>query len=164
VRLRHTAPMRGCVLPVAMLLLLLSLAAPAGAQVHVDPDSPTGQEYDIPLERARRQASSNPQAASQPSRSASEALFGEGIEPAAGASSGDGGSASGGSTSGGSGKRRAGRPPKAERDVPATVQAAVESPGAPGDGSTSALLLGGIAALVLAGGVAAGLALRRRGS
>jgi hypothetical protein len=166
--------------------------------VHVDPDSPTGQEYDIPLERARRQASSNPSGSSQPSRSSSEALFGEGIEPATGAARQQ--DASGQPPSGQPGQQDAsGQPPsgqpsagpdratdaasgrsdragerptkrsrerseKSNRNPPPAVQAAVENPGAPADGPSSALLLGGISAVVLIAGAAAGLFLRRRGS
>ena len=63
-------------------LAVLVLAVPAGAQddVFVDPDSPTGAEYDIPLERARRDASTDQSEAVQSYRSRTAPLFGEGIE------------------------------------------------------------------------------------
>ena len=185
--MRHTGRVRWCVLPFALLVALLPFAGSASAQdpgVHVDPDSPTGQEYDIPLERARRQASSNPSGSSQPSRSSSEALFGEGIEPATGAArqqdasgqppSGQPSAGPDRATDAASGRSdRAGERPtkrsrerseKSNRNPPPAVQAAVENPGAPADGPSSALLLGGISAVVLIAGAAAGLFLRRRGS
>jgi hypothetical protein len=60
------------------LLLLLAGATPVGAQddgVKVDPDSPAGTEYAIPLEEARDDASGG-----QKKSSKQEALFGEGVE------------------------------------------------------------------------------------
>lgn len=57
---------------------------PADAQVFVDPGSPSGKEYAIPLEDARREASpgGNEDPVVQGDRSAP--LFGEGVEPDAG--------------------------------------------------------------------------------
>src|SRR5688500_10175816 len=75
--------MRGRTLATALAALALGAgAAPAAAQqdeVFVDPDSPTGREYDIPLERARRDAVQGPGSAAQPYRSRSAPLFGVGV-------------------------------------------------------------------------------------
>ncbi len=79
----------------------LTVAAPAPAQdddVFVNPDSPSGVEYDLPLERARRDADPARQAGDAvPRQSRSAAPFGAGVgEPegssgaaAAGASGAD---------------------------------------------------------------------------
>lgn len=60
-------------------------AAPAAAQVHVDPGSPSGKEYAIPLESARQNAAGNsgtvlPGAGTSSAASGTSApLFGEGV-------------------------------------------------------------------------------------
>ncbi len=162
-------PMRLAFTTAAALLVWAALAGPASAQepgVHVDPDSPTGQEYDIPLERARRKSSPSEDEGSRGSRTAADTLFGAGIEPpddddggGAGASSGGGsgaGSGSGGAKAGSRGSRERGS------KQPATVQAAISNPGAPDGGAGSTLLLGGIAVALLGAGLAGGLLLRRR--
>jgi hypothetical protein len=150
---------------VATILTGLTLAAPAGASaqdgVFVDPDSPSGKEYAIPLESARRQA--DPAAGGgriAPGRRDESPLFGEGVdEPIAGARG------TGKDASRGSGKPRPGRA-KEESDgggppAPATVRAAASRPGAPdgGLGSTLTIVGGGILVLLIGGG--AGLLLRR---
>jgi len=135
---------------IALVGLAIALAMPAGAmaqddEVFVDPDSPTGREYDIPLERARRDASPELGARDQPSRSRSAELFGEGIsEPAAG---GPGGSPS--------------REARTSAALPEPVRAAMLRPGAPEGGAGSSLLFGGAGLLVIALGVGGGVLLRR---
>jgi hypothetical protein len=72
----------------------LALAAPgdrAAAQVFVDPGSPSGKEYAIPLEEARREAASGGSDLKVAPGSRSAPLFGEGV--------GDGASDGGGSGS-----------------------------------------------------------------
>jgi hypothetical protein len=130
--------------------------------VHIDPDSPTGQEYDIPLERARRQASSRPGVASQSSRSSSDALFGEGIEPADGADAADGSREQAVARSRGASKADGRRRHHSARGTPAAVRAAINEPGAPSGGIGATLLIGGFAAVILTVGVVGGVALRRR--
>ena len=137
----------------AVIAAALALAAPPAAVaqddgVFVDPDSPTGAEYDIPLERARRDATSDPGAREQPSRSRTGPLFGEGISAPAGAKPRPGANA----------RAAAGR---REQDLPASVEAAVIRPGGPEGGASSALLIGGAGLLVLALGAGGGVLLRR---
>ena len=68
-------------------LLVCALALAIGASgaeaqgqgVTVDPDSPSGKEYAIPLESARRQADPQRGTPTTASRASSAALFGEGV-------------------------------------------------------------------------------------
>jgi hypothetical protein len=153
--------------------LILALLAPPAALgqrggVFVDPDSPAGAEYAIPLEQARREAAgdtSGNRGEAGGVRAGGEQLFGEGITPAGGGSAGGGGSgtgAGGGSSGGRAGE--GGNPP---------ADSATESPsGASASASTAAVaaaseeksglpLTIGLAGAVLAAGVAGGLGLRR---
>jgi hypothetical protein len=163
-------PMRLAFTTAAALLVWAALAVPASAQepgVHVDPDSPTGQEYDIPLERARRKSSPSEDEGARGSRTPADTLFGAGIESpdddggGGGDASNDGGSGAGNSSSG---AKRAGSTASREHTGkrPATVQAAISNPGAPDGGAGGTLLLGGIAVALLGAGLAGGLLLRRR--
>jgi hypothetical protein len=135
----------------ALVGLVLAVAAtPALAQtdeVFVDPDSPTGREYDIPFERARRDAAATPPSGPQSYRSRSAPLFGEGIEPPAAVAA----------RRGADRKRRGAR----RAEVPESVQAAVLRPGAPAGGAGSSLVMTGAGLLVLALGAGAGLLVRR---
>jgi hypothetical protein len=68
-------------------LLLLGTPGAASAQergVHVDPGSPAGKEYAIPIERARREAAGGQKLApaAAPTQTAVVPLFGQGIKPA----------------------------------------------------------------------------------
>jgi hypothetical protein len=73
-------------------LAVTSLAPAAAAQeegVFVDPDSPAGKEYAIPLEQARRDAAGGGKPG-HGSEGGGESLFGAGIEPAEGGGWGSG--------------------------------------------------------------------------
>ena len=152
-------------------LAVLSLAGPAGAQddVFVDPDSPTGSEYDIPLERARRDASTDRSGAAQGYRSRTAPLFGEGIEPTGAsqspsvARSSSAPSSPSSAASGERSERSSQRDRKAAADpeepLPRSVQAAIQQPGAPDDGITPLVALAG--ALIVGLAVIGGLVLRR---
>jgi hypothetical protein len=167
--------------------LIALLAVPAGALaqggVVVDPDSPAGTEYAIPLEEARREATGGGGSSSGGGESSSggggaggqttgeQALFGEGIEqaPEAPAAADD---ASGGAATRGSGSRRdradrkerrgrdsGGGPLPPETVIPkASTPAAVEA--AASSGSDMALTAG-IVAAVLGFGLLGGLGFRR---
>jgi hypothetical protein len=149
--------------PLLTFLLFAVSAAPAAAQdgVHLDPDSPTAKEYAVPLDAARRGASSG-STAQTPSGSAqteTAPLFGEGIAPVKKPASGKSG--------GGSGAKA--KSPTASTNPPAAVSeivsAAATRPGTPDGGGAGALLpVAGGALLLLALGGAGGLALRRRNS
>ena len=144
-------------------LAMLLLAIPAGAQedVMVDPDSPTGSEYDIPLERARRDAATDQSQAAQSYRSRTAPLFGEGIG-VAGASASQPPSRSGTTTGkrskpGKQRTRKAGTP--TQQQLPRAVRAAIQQPGAPDDSTAQLAALGG--AILVALAAIGGLVLRR---
>jgi hypothetical protein len=158
--------------------LIASLALPAVAQgqgsgVVVDPDSPAGTEYAIPLEEARRQGA--PDREQRGGRNADPPLFGEGIERAPSASAAGGvtaGSAGGGEGSGGGGgdgdrDRDRGAGEAADGEVLGAQQTEPERPRgsmaveAAARGGSDALLTAGIAGTVLAVGLLVGFVLRR---
>jgi hypothetical protein len=148
-------------------LLLLLLAPPAMGQrggVFVDPNSPAGVEYAIPLEQARREAAGDasvnpggrPSGGQAAAQTEGQQLFGEGIEPVGGrgararnapAGSGKRGTSSGGAAA--EGAEAAG----ASASTAAVAAASEEGSGLP--------LTIGIAGAVLVAGVAGGLGLRR---
>jgi len=150
---------------------MIWLAPAARAQeegVFVDPGSPTGKEYAIPLDSARRQADPSGGGAG-----AAPPIFGEGIVPSAGGAGG----VNAGPPAAGSGEAGAPReesPPEgagdggnasaesaASRDGAAAVAAATQNPGAPSGGFGTPLIVAlSAAGLLLAGGLA-GLVIRR---
>ena len=161
--------MGGLIAGVLFFLLAGTPAADAQqARVFVDPNSPTGSEYDIPLERARREASPSAEGA-QPSRSAASALFGEGISAPPAQTSGSAarssrgqsanGTGRGGSAKGTSGGRRG--EVRSGRTVPAVVESAIKRPGAPAGGAGSLALLAAAGLAVALLGMGTGLLLRR---
>jgi hypothetical protein len=123
-------------------------AGPSAAQpgVHVDPGSPAGKEYALPLDQARRDGGSA--GAGHKSQSGRSALFGEGIKPSPGHGAGKTG---GGATHGMGGR---------SRQTPASEAARLSSPATAGGGSP-ALTDGGIAVAVLLAAGGFGLLLRR---
>ena len=157
---------------VVIVALTLSVdVARAQDGVFIDPGSPSGKEYEIPLETVRRgaQPGTDPSAPiTQGERSA--APFGEGItgetrddEDSSGAGSAagsDGGRKSGGAD--GSGARERGDDAAGSPSTSAIVEAAASNPGAPPSSTGSTLLYVGAGALVLALGAGAGVLMRRR--
>jgi hypothetical protein len=160
--------------------LIASLALPAAAQaqgrgVFVDPESPAGKEYAIPLEEARRHGA--PGADPRPgSGDAGPPLFGYGIQRAPGGSAAGGGSAgdgSAGSRRGGEADGAAGRGggrgagKAADGEVLGAQESAREGRAdsmaieAAAQGGSDALLTAGIAGTVLAVGLLVGFGLRR---
>jgi hypothetical protein len=172
---------------IAILAALLALPPSAAAQrggAAVDPESPAGTEYAIPLEEARRHgAGGDPEADGRAGGGARGApLFGEGIEPAPSGPGRGGGSAGGGdgesgSTGGGLAPNADGLAPNGdgeaghaagkgrERRASETDETArdrsdaVAEAAAGGDSDT--LVTAGIAAGVLAVGLLVGFSLRR---
>jgi hypothetical protein len=145
---------------------VLLTAAPAGAQVVVDPDSPSGKEYAIPLESARRQAAPAPKPKAEVVQGArTSPLFGEGVGDGTAKGAGD-------ATAKGKRVREKGRAPDPQTaaqdnlsdSARATVRAAASRPGAPASGIGTPLLVALGAAGLLAAGAGAGWALRRRAS
>jgi hypothetical protein len=150
-------------------LVLLVVAPSAVAQedgVFVDPDSPAGKEYAVPIDQARGEAAGG---GNRPP--GEEPLFGEGIEPAAGGSgnrhAGGGAGDKGQQGSKQKGSRREGSKREGDAsggDAPQSSsdlgQSSTAIEAAAADGSDG-LLSAGIAAAVLAVGLLAGFGLRR---
>ena len=156
---------RGVSFAAALVLLTLLCAAPGASAaasaeegVHVNPGSPAAHEYALALTQARHTGSgSASRSATRSERS--ETPFGDGIKPPA-----SGGSSKSGAGSAGAGSKahhRAGHgtpspgapatPSGVEAGVPAAVLRAERSRASDGDGSTLALIGGGVAILVLGG-------------
>ena len=158
---RNTGPMRRVATGLACAAALAVSAGPAYAQgdgVFVDPNSPSGKEYAIPLESARRQADPRPVSPQSVSSGASRAtLFGEGvISPSAARGARKGGGS-------GSGKGSAGQGTGSGVDRrPDVVKIATSRPGAPDSGLGTPALVLGLGLLVLLVGAGAGFAVRRR--
>jgi len=153
-------------LQLAALLAALLLPASAAAQddgVFVDPDSPTGKQYAIPLESARRQADPAGDGrlappGERPTGTTAAPLFGEGIARARGSAS---------KRSSKEQSSKASRPGQKENANSATegpLKAAVNNPGAPSGGIGPTLLIAGGGALVLLLGAIVGFLMRRRSS
>ena len=151
---------------VAALSVLLALPVAAQAQepgVFVDPDSPAGTEYEIPLEAARRDGAPDAERRGGGGQDAPP-LFGQGIRRAPNAAAA--GSTGGGDPSEGrGGDRGAGKAAEGEalgaqessrerRRGSIAVEAAAR-------GGSDALLTAGIAGTVLAVGLLVGFGLRR---
>jgi hypothetical protein len=145
-------------------IALLTLAAPAAAQergVFIDPDSPAGTEYAIPLDQARREAAGGGASPGSPS-AGQEPLFGAGIAPRgeerpAGRGDSRSGARRGGADGGDDGDEKPS--PSSEASTPRGTTAAVAATA--GEGNSDTLLTAGLAGAVLAVGLAAGLAFRR---
>lgn len=138
-----------------LLAVTLTMAPSAVAQdlsPQVDPDSPAGIEYQLPLERAREQASGDRRGS--PGAQEQAPLFGVGVEPAGRASA-----------SGDRGDRRADGPGAPSRrstqglPAPAIIRAEARPPER---GITQLLAVGAAGAGVLLVGWLAGLGWRRR--
>jgi hypothetical protein len=132
-------------------------AAPAQDEpgVFVDPDSPAGKEYAIPLDKARRESGATVPGGGGSSGGSdggtpSGALFGAGITAKSKSSAGP---------SGKSGKGAAEREPNPGADRPAVAG----SDSGTSDDPAPLLLIGGGAALVLLVGTGVALGLRRLG-
>jgi len=137
-----------------------SAALAQGDDPDVDPGSPAGTEYQLPIDRARAEAGGGGSTGS-PEGPQQTPLFGEGVErtaPSAGSSSrppSDGTSSPPAASSGTGGKRDPGT---------ATPEAVRSQAPTPEAGSGTALAIGGSAAGVLLIGALGGLTLRRRAS
>lgn len=144
-------------------LLLFGLPEAAGAQgVVVDPDSPTGKEYAIPLEAARRATSPSTGGPGSAPTAQKAPLFGEGVTAAGEAGPGE---TAHGDSARGSGERGSSNLDPATETRPGVrvrpLDVATARPGAPDGGASLAVLLGaGLGVLILGG--AAGMVLRAR--
>jgi hypothetical protein len=133
-----------------------------GDGVTVDPNSPTGKQYKLPIESAREQA--NPKGdgnlvppGARPAGTTAAPLFGAGITPA---------SAHIASKTGRKQHAGAKSSPKASstpmESSTSPLKAAIQNPGAPSGGVGAPLLFAGGAAVLLLLATLVGLLLRRR--
>jgi hypothetical protein len=141
--------------PIATMLLALALLAPAASAdpgVHVDPDTPAGKEYALPLDEARKEATGDSGGPAPPAGEEPEAapLFGAGVDRARAKGQGRGND------------REGGRGQDADQDEPdrRALAAGVGQP-LDGEGGSPALTGGLIALALLAAGGLLALALRR---
>lgn len=159
------------------LLLAVTVAPGAAAQdegVFVDPETPAGKEYALPLEQARREAAPGANGRQDGDAASEQPLFGVGIDPSRGGrgSQGSGSEGTGGEDGGAQGtprqpgqgdvqepRRSDGASSRARDLAPNTYRpAAIDA--AASEGSDT-LVTVGIAAAVLGVGVLAGFGLRR---
>jgi hypothetical protein len=168
--------MRGTSLRASLAVGICLLAAPsAGATppgLHVDPDSPGGKEYAIPLDQARDNATGGGGGGSHSSDGSGSQLFGAGIGSGSDSGGSGGSGDSGGSSpssSGRSGGSNDGAGSQSDKPAPSsgahsrlsTLDVAAANPQA--GAQAPLLVLGGSAGIVFAG-VLLGLMLRRRRS
>jgi len=78
--------LRGLLLALCGLALLAPAAVAADDEVFVDPGSPSGKEYALPVDRARQEAAGETKGAKGSNGKAATPLFGEGVEAASGQS------------------------------------------------------------------------------
>ncbi len=148
-------------------LVFLLWASPVAAQepgVHVDPNSPAGKEYAIPIDQARRQADGGSSAKGSHGPSGSAALFGAGISARGGRSAGGSSGTRGTGDSAGSSKGGADGSVKSGGAVSQGVKGASARPAvaaSTGSGSNATLLTAGLVAAVLLAGALLGLVLHR---
>jgi hypothetical protein len=161
---------RGCGCAAVLAVLAIAPAARArGVDIRVDPASPSGTEYELPLERARQDArrSGPPTQARPAERAAPAPAFGEGIQtPATSATAPrNQGLGQNRATPRGTAEKRTSSGAAARQTATAQLVAAPpplsKAAGAPG---SSLLGVGAIAAAVLALGAGIGLLLRWRAS
>lgn len=139
--------------PFALWVLLLVGGSARAADPQIDPGSPAGTEYQLPVDRARDEASGGSQRPSGTSGGA--VLFGAGVEKRE-ATTGNAKSGISGSESGAETVAKA----EAENDKSRGI-VSTQAP-EPDSGAGPVLAIGGGAAVVLLVGAAGGLALRRR--
>jgi hypothetical protein len=154
----------GAHLVLAVALLTVDAAAVSAQEdgVFIDPDSPAGTEYAIPLDQARREAAGGG-TTTQGRAENGQPLFGAGIAPRSEAPRNEakGASATGDARGGGARKPRAAGVDKTPRPGSNAGASTAAVAAAAGDGGSEGLLTAGIAAAVLALGLAAGLVFRR---
>jgi len=149
------------------MLSVLALAAPVALaqddEVFVDPGSPSGKEYALPVDSARKQAAKDGRKRSSKTQAAP--LFGEGVgggsdDAKASGSAGASGSRDDGDSDGGSTGQTGGSGADSAQAGAATLKAQATSP----DGGSGLAAVLGVGAGVLALGAGIGLLLRRRSS
>ena len=165
---RNTGVVRKLRVALGCAFALLIGTPEAGAQgegVTVDPDSPSGKEYALPLERARGQADPRGVAPGAASRAGSAALFGEGVVASSG-SDGQAASRNGdqhSSSKAGTSRARTGADSttSARDRAPSVVGLAASRPATPDGGVGTPILVLGLGLLVVLIGGVAGVVIRR---
>ena len=167
---RSSMARMGSATAMGLLAAWLVSATPVSAKeppIFVDPDSPAGVEYQLPLQRARQEAAGDADQRASGSGSTRAPLFGVGIDQAGGESgraggdpadaegAGDGGAGGVNDSERGSPGTEGSRPRQNEKVREGGAAALGAAPG-----STDAITAG-IAAAVLALGLALGFGLRR---
>jgi hypothetical protein len=133
-------------------------AAPSG--VHFDPDSPAGQEYALPLERAREEAGGVPEQGE--SKAEGAALFGAGVSSRGPRGGGPAGTEGAGSGQAGQGTPRGGSAQGGSGDArPDSAPASTDIGIAEAGGGFSLMAGVGVIAAILAAAAIVGLVLRR---
>lgn len=124
--------------------------------VFVDPDSPAGKEYAIPLDEARREATGGEDG----TPGSAPPLFGEGVMPESAPREHDASDRRDRNRSS-SGRNSSGDRTAATPTGPSRSEAAPGLPAAGGGSASATVVTGGLALAVLAAGSLIGLALRR---
>lgn len=149
-----------------MLLCGLAVAAPVASaqddEVFVDPGSPSGKEYALPLDQARQQGASESQKAPSAAARGNAPLFGEGVGGERSATGGERGQASRGGDGGASAAAGAADAKRsAAEGAPADAAGKrISQAAAPAGTGIGVILAAGAGVLVL--GALLGLLLRRR--
>jgi hypothetical protein len=142
----------GCVALAAVIALASAGGAAAqGDDPQVDPGSPAGTEYELPIDRARDDASGGSDGGSGGSSGAAP-LFGEGVEP----------QRSGSATPSRSGEPATTTPPSRPQQGTRTPEIVRSQADAPDGGGGALVAIGAGAGGVLLVGALAGLLWRRR--
>jgi hypothetical protein len=153
--------LRGLLLALCALAVIAPAAVAADDEIFVDPDSPSGKEYALPVDSARKQAAGAAQGAKD--ATAPTPLFGEGVEAAGSkattrTSKASGAGAKAGSDDGATAAAGASTA-RARTAAPKTLKAQAA---APDGGIGVAAVIGGVSVGVLLLGAAIGVLLRRR--
>ena len=151
--------LRGLLLLLSALALMAPAAVAQDDEIFVDPGSPSGKEYALPVESARQQAAKEAQGRSPGARPAP--LFGQGVDDRATADAG-GASSGAGSGSGSAKGSGAGAGSDADGGTPAASAATLKAQAAAPDGGIGLAAVIGVGAGVLLLGGAIGVLLRRR--
>ena len=158
----HTGHMRRAATTALALAAIGLGSGTAHAQdVFIDPDSPSGKEYAIPLESARRGADPGREPGAKVVQGQrSSPLFGAGVT-ARSASAGKKKATTRGETPAASAPSASAPSTPTKPPVTPAVREAIRTAGAPADGGSGLLIAGG-AVLLVAAGAGAGLLARRR--
>ena len=152
--------LRGLLLLLSALALMAPAAVAQDDEIFVDPGSPSGKEYALPVESARKQAAKDAQGSSSSAQPAP--LFGEGVDDRSTADAGGAGSGSGSGSGSGAAKGSRGGTDDADGGTPATSAATLKAQAAAPDGGIGLAAVIGVGAGVLLLGGAIGVLLRRR--